>query len=380
MSPVIDQSLVDTQAVPVQRSGRINSVRVQTMDDLSPEDLATWSRIQAAEFRWESPYFRPEFAQAVAKVCKNVEVAVLCDGCDPVGFLPYHRLEGDVALPVGRELSDFHGVVLERGYVWNATQLLHDCGLKAWNFHKLIADQPALQPHQYSTAPSPFIDVIHGFDAYRKQRRACGSRRIKRILRQERKLVCEIGPVRLEVVSDDSRIFEQLLEWKSQQYRSCGLFDLFSADWIRNLLETIRQHRHELFAGTLFALYAGDKVVAIEFGMQSAGVFHSWFPAYDRQLARYGPGNILLARILQESETLGIRRVHLGKAEEEYKMHFASGSVDVAEGAVDLRPVRSCIKRGWHHTREWLKKTPLRNTLRKPVRFLRRLRDHITLA
>lgn len=361
------------QQRPIVQQRELTAVRIRRVENLTAEELAAWSRLQRERECFESPYFRPEFTQAVANICPDVEVAVLFSRDETVGFFPYHRTRCDVALPIGRELSDFHGVIVADDVMWQPLQLLQECGLRAWNFHHLLAEQQPLQPHQYGTAPSPYIDLSSGFEAYRRERRAAGSNRLKQIGRKERKLAREVAPIRFQLHSEDPGVFRTLLEWKSQQYRRSGLFDLFALDWTRDLLRAVLSRQEEAFSGTLSVLYVNDRPAAVELGMRSFGVQHSWFPAYDRSLAAYGPGHILLLRMLQAATDEGIRRVHLGKAEEQYKWSFTSDSIPVAVGAVDVRPLQSRLKRQWFATRERLRQTALRQILRKPARFLQRM-------
>ena len=58
----------------------------QRIELLRPSSLAAvhwqrWSQFQAAEPALDSPYFRPEFTQAVAKVRRDVEVALASREC-----------------------------------------------------------------------------------------------------------------------------------------------------------------------------------------------------------------------------------------------------------------------------------------------------------
>ena len=83
--------------------------------------MDAWSQIQRDNEELASPYFRPEFTQAVASVRGDVEVAVLEDHGEIVGFFPYQRGRGGVARPVGGRLSDFQGVVARKGVALDAS-------------------------------------------------------------------------------------------------------------------------------------------------------------------------------------------------------------------------------------------------------------------
>ena len=130
-----------------------------------------------------------------------------------------------------------------------------------------------------------------------------------------------------------------MVQWKTAQYLRTNITDVFAFPWTRALLERIFCCRSEAFAGELCALYAGDRLVAVHFGMRSYGVLHLWFPSYDIAWAKFSPGLIRDLELLQAAAARGIRRVDYGKGMTEQKKYFMSGASRVAEGSVDLRPL-----------------------------------------
>jgi CelD/BcsL family acetyltransferase involved in cellulose biosynthesis len=107
--------------------------------ELTAEQLQAWADLQQADVAIDNPCFRPEFTQAVAEVRDDVEVAVMRQSGDFVGFLPFHRDAHNVAWPVGEVLSDMHGVIACQGLDWNIEVVLKSCGLIALHFDHLIA-------------------------------------------------------------------------------------------------------------------------------------------------------------------------------------------------------------------------------------------------
>ena len=103
-------------------------------------------------------------------------------------------------------------------------------------------------------------------------------------------------------------------------------------------------HQSEDFSA-LLSLYFGDRLAAVQFGVRSRGVLHGTIFGYDPTFSKYSPGMVLLARICQESGTLGINRFDLGKGGAAYKDGFASGSEFVSEGAVYTKPVGAAMYR-----------------------------------
>jgi CelD/BcsL family acetyltransferase involved in cellulose biosynthesis len=347
--------------------------RVVRAKELPGEVVLAWISLQQTVPALDSPYFRPEYVQAVAAVRDDVEVAVLEDRAGPVGFFPFQRRPRGIGQPVGGLHSDFQGVIAPPDLRWDPRALLRACGLRAFRFHHLLAEQEPFRPHHWNQTTSPYVDLSAGFEAYRAARRRAGSREIEQILYKCRKAERRLGPLRLELQSSDGATLDTLLRWKSQQLRATGQYDHLQRPWVRPMLERIRAARGEGFAGVLSALWLGDRLVAVHLGMRSRTVLHWWLPAYDRALAAFSPGQISFLEIARAAAGIGIRRVDLGKGDEAYKARLMSGAIAIAEGAVDLRPLTGRLLRGWHRTVEWTRRSPLRRPLLGPVRWARRL-------
>jgi CelD/BcsL family acetyltransferase involved in cellulose biosynthesis len=79
----------------------MTTIHLTKIRDLTAPQLSAWQEIQQSTPLYESPYFRPEFAQAVAAVRSDVEVAVLRDAEKNVGFFPFQRGKLNLGKPVG---------------------------------------------------------------------------------------------------------------------------------------------------------------------------------------------------------------------------------------------------------------------------------------
>ena len=346
---------------------------------LAPELVRAWSEIQRANPALDSPYFRPEFTLEVAAVRDDVEVAVVERGGSPVGFLPFQRGRWNVGFPVGAKLSDFHGLVAEEGLDWDARELIGGCGLATWQFDHLLATQKAFEPHHYHRDGSPYVDLSRGFEGWREERRQAGSKLLGQALRKARKIEREVGPLRLEWHSDSREVFERLLAWKSEQLADTELVNVLRLPWVIALLDRIRQIGGEEFCGVLSALYTGEELLAAHLGMRSREVLHWWFPVYNRERQRYSPGLILLVELAREAGERGVRRIDLGKGDESYKSSFASGSIALAEGAVDCRAAIRIGRNAWRRTRERVHASPLRGVAKIPGRMFYHLRQWLAL-
>ncbi len=115
-----------------------------------------------------SPYFRPEFTQAVAAARSTPNVAVMASAGEPVGFLPFGRTKWNTGIPVGSRLSDFHGVIAPVNVACDPLELVRCSGLSSWRFDHLVATHTAFKRHAWQMAESPYVDLAQGYDVYRE--------------------------------------------------------------------------------------------------------------------------------------------------------------------------------------------------------------------
>src|SRR5687768_15385075 len=78
----------------------LSDIRLDAPAGLSHVHLERWRALQRENPGLQSPYFRPEFTQAVARVRDDVEVAVFEDQGKAVGFLPFQRCQLNMGKPV----------------------------------------------------------------------------------------------------------------------------------------------------------------------------------------------------------------------------------------------------------------------------------------
>jgi CelD/BcsL family acetyltransferase involved in cellulose biosynthesis len=348
----------------------IYSIRAE---QLTADQVAAWASIQRDNAALDSPYFRPEFTQTVAAVRGDVEVGVLEQNGEPVGFFPFQRSGRNVARPVGGKMSDFQGVIVRSDVAWDPRQLLRGCRLSAWHFDHLIASQQAFKPYHWNVAPSPYLDLSQGWEGYESEQLTLHRESFKRLTTKWRHATREAGPLRLEIDSADPAAFQWLVKWKTAQYGRTRMTNVLGFDWTVALLQRTLAARGEGFSGVMSVLYIADMVAAVLLSMRSFDVLHSWFSAYRPDFAPLSPGLIFWLELAKACPTIGIRRIDLGKGPEEYKTHLMSAAVDVAEGSMDLRLVAGTVRRNWHRAYRWARQSPLRRPLLAPGRALRRL-------
>src|ERR1051325_1265812 len=133
--------------------------------ELSEEDVRLWSALQDSNAALASPYFSPEFTQAVAAVRDDVFAAVMEEAGRIVGFFPFQKGPLRTGRPAGGALSDYQAVIAAADTQWDAQDLIAKCGLALWDFDHLLASQaPFAAYHRVSTG-SPFLDLSNGYEA-----------------------------------------------------------------------------------------------------------------------------------------------------------------------------------------------------------------------
>jgi len=336
------------------------------------EELETWRRLQATFPELQRPFFAPEYHQILGEVLPEVEVAVLREGDDVVGFFPFQRGNGGVARPVGLRLNDFQGLIAPPGLELDFTAVLRESGLAGWRFDHLVANQQCLAPFHRHCEESLLVDLSQGYDAYLADRREAGANWVSQIPRKTRKLSRELGKMRFVFDCQDPAVLEQVKVWKSQQRERTGTFDVLRLPWITHAFRRMLQTEEPGFRGLVSALFAGQRLVAAHFGVRSHGTLHWWFPGYDITAEKYSPGLILLTEAFRAAADLGIERIDLGKGRERYKSSFMTGSETLAEGFVELRPLRRWLNRAWHSGRVWARESRLKGLIKGSQRMIRR--------
>ncbi|QDT35690.1 GNAT family N-acetyltransferase [Stratiformator vulcanicus] len=356
----------------------MQKVSVLSSWDIPPAITKVWRDLLAADASLDSPYFRPEFTDAVATVRDDVRVAIVEEGSEIVAVFPFQLGAGNAGRPVGGRLSDFQGIIGHQNLRISTREFVKKCGLSEWRFDHLHGNQKPFSGDIETRDTSPYIDLSKGYEAYIEDRRKQSSE-IKSLGRKERKLEREVGEIRFTYHDADDRVFDQLVRWKADQYARTDLTNIFDFDWTLDLLLHILDRSDAEFQGVLSSMYAGDRLVAMHYGMASGGVLHSWFPAYDCELSKYSPGLISLQLLAEAAAENGIQRIDLGRGDETYKLKFASGTIPVCDGIVSCSPLRRAGKSAWELARRTAKTPALRPILSGPARMIRRMSEQAAM-
>lgn len=138
--------------------------------------------------------------------------------------------------------------------------------------------------------------------------------------RNARQIARDLGPTRFEFHDPREQTLWTCLRWKSAQYRASGQPDHFAdRRFVLLFFELLRRG-----ALTVSLLSAGDRPLSAHVGALWEGRFYSWIPAYDPDVARYGPGRLLLERLLAHGFDSGHDQFDFLIGDEPYKFKYAT--------------------------------------------------------
>ena len=326
------------------------SIRVLPVLDLDARHLARWRQLQAGNPDLQSPFFAPEFAQAFSRQNQPVLVAVIEQDGAIAGFFPFER--GGLAragtqdralsllgagCPAGRRLSDSHGVISAPGFQLDAPSLLAACGLTVWDFHRLPATQAIFSSYRSSQQDWHVIDLRDGYQAYIADIHDTSSDILKQSAMKARRLVRAAGPLSFKTDLVDPQLLKMLLNWRYARHPGADQIDGLTAFELETLLAHLLAIQTPYFSGKLSALYAGDQLAALHFGISSPQVLIYWFLGFNPAFASHSPGIILLLAMIEQAGHDGIQQIDLGAGTERYKQQLHSRTIPLLTGSV-VRP------------------------------------------
>ncbi|GLW99719.1 hypothetical protein Misp02_38060 [Microtetraspora sp. NBRC 16547] len=300
-----------------------------------------------------SPWLAPEFTIEVGEVHDGARVAVISEGNEVIGFLPFESTGFRTARPIAAWITLAQGLVHAPGAEVDRRDLLKGCGLDVFEFEYLVADQPWFASG--ATKQAMVLDLTGGYDAYRAFLKETSPKSFKTLRYKERKLERDLGPITYEYDVRDSRQFALLMKWKSDQFQRIGRTDRTAVPWVAELIDRLHLLRGDDFHAPLSMLYADGRPVAGHFGLISENVMAGWFPAYDPELGGYSPGLVHHLHLAEAAARRGLRHIDTGTAGD-YKQTICNGTFPLSEG-VARRPSPAA---GLH----WLRHTPVRRARR----------------
>ena len=307
-------------------------IEVVKADQLTVADRVLWRAMVDANPDLASPYFRWEFTEIAARVSPNAAVAILSKRGRTIGYFPHQR-RGSAIQPLGAPMNDYHGVIAMPGEAPSLATVAALLNAPRLNVSAWVGPSGAGELRETLMTVTP----DEGFDAWYAERRQTWGKYFKDKERARRSLEAELGPIRVERGLTDPALLDQLIQLKRDQYARTGRHDIFACGWTRDLLHALMASKHEDFGASMAALWAGDRLTAIEYSLHAGDRYHFWFPAYQPELARCSPGILLTMDTMRLGCDAGFRVFDFGFGGEGYKKYFCNATQTVRE-AVILKP------------------------------------------
>ena len=307
-------------------------IEVVKADQLTVADRVLWRAMVEANPDLASPYFRWEFTEIAARISPDAAVAIFSRGGRTIGYFPHQR-RGSAIQPLGAPMNDYHGVIAMPGEAPSLATVAALLNAPRLNVSAWVGPSGAGELRETLMTVTP----EEGFDAWYAERRQTWGKYFKDKERARRSLEAELGPIRVQRGLTDPALLDQLIQLKRDQYARTGRHDIFACGWTRDLLHALMASEHEDFGASMAALWAGDRLTAIEYSLHAGDRYHFWFPAYQPELARCSPGILLTMDTMRLGCDAGFRVFDFGFGGEGYKKYFCNATQTVRE-AVILRP------------------------------------------
>ena len=314
--------------------------------DLTSKDLCDWRAIRASNPRYNSPYFTPEFTQIAGECRGDARVLV---GRDETGvgrvFLPLQVASTGFARPLAAPLADYHAPIVRDGDEVLVPQLLNSAGLQAFGYFGLPATDRAYSKYARGRQGASMADLSAGFETYLEERRSEFPKHFKNMRRKIRQIERELGDIEVLFHEPREDILDTLIDWKRAQFQRTGLHDVLAPDWVAPMLKRCMKAGGEDFSGVLATMRIDGELAAVEMDIRSGPLVHGWIAAYNPAFAAQSPGLILVLKMMELGEELGVTHYDFGVGEAQYKKYFTSYQFPVDDGLIPAESLSGWVRR-----------------------------------
>lgn len=351
---------------------RIEAVPVR---ELGAVEIARWRSLQRSCPALSNPHFSPDYALLMARVRPDARVAVLEDSGGLQGFFAVQRQRpaSSAAMPLGAPVGDYQGIVGAPELEVSLPDLCKALKIGRLDFSRALADQPTFATHAKGAEETWIADVSVGSDAYFANIKARRPQFLYQLGRTRRKLVRELGDVIFSPCSTNLAHLETMLTWKEQQLARTGQPAVWRVAWVRESIEGAMQCTDDAFAGSLFTLTLGDRLIAGNLCLRGPNGLHGVVMSHDPEFEPFSPGLQLLRDILDWAATRGLREVDFGTGEQMYKRQFGSHRRGVVWGWAGTPSMASWSRSAQYALRAQIERVPNKWIANLPGRAMRRM-------
>jgi CelD/BcsL family acetyltransferase involved in cellulose biosynthesis len=302
-----------------------------------PSLVAEWDEL--ADRCAPAPFLRPGWISAWTQAFGSGALEVLCarQVGALVGVLPLRRRGGAVVSPTNFHTPDF-GLLAESDEARHAladavfARRPRQVAIAFLDAQRrdTVALRAAARARRYNVIVrelmrSPYIPVETDWESYERQL----SRSLKGDLRRTRRRLEEQGEVRIDHYESSEklgRLLEDVFAVESHSWKAQARTAIVSQHKTKQFYEQITAWASERASLSVGMLRVDDEPVAMELGIEEAGVHFAVKGSYDESYRRFSPGRLLLRSVIERAFTKGLKRVELLGAEDQYKRLWAPES------------------------------------------------------
>jgi CelD/BcsL family acetyltransferase involved in cellulose biosynthesis len=321
-----------TSATAGALTDRAREIQALKYSEVSASTVMFWHQAKSGEMTSLNPFVTYGFAKACHDIGHDVRVFEFYEDGQLVAVFPCQfnspldRLLG-VADRVGGSMSDFMGIVPMQRVA--SEDLLRCPGVRAIRldhfFLRTFNFDADIQQPSTNLRVGWLLDLHVDFDRFMEQRLQIAKKRLQNLENRKRKVIKDIGPLRLETKAHPSaEEISRVAHQKSRQYQVGKVKDVFSSPQNVELLLQLSRNAEPSATLLLTDLYAGDALIASHLGLQNGEFLNYWFPVYDDAYKEYSPGLILLSELVRAMRGYGLRYLDFGEGDADYKRIYAN--------------------------------------------------------
>jgi len=346
-------------------------VQVTAPNQIETKLIDLWEKFRASSPTFASPFFHFDFIRAAQKIGRKVEVAIIRQDHQVVGFLPFEKKPQQIARPVACQMNDAHGILGRNFTSLEILEILKACGIKVFDFHSWFGSDEGIKTFAFAEIQCTAAKLSYQQDQKTlREKLQKKSYTIKQQIRKTRKLIRDHGPISYQHRCCEPEVLETLFRWKSKQYQRQNTFDLLGLGWTKDLLRTLNQpNPSSRLQGVLSVIRWQDQPIAIHFGLQEGSILHYWFPVFNWDFRQHSPGTELFLQVADHLEqNTAVTAIDMGYGNQPYKSKLINHQYSGYQGKIIPGKLGWNLARTQYQGRETLRRIPMKGTLRKIIR------------
>ena len=141
--------------------GPIVRCEISDTKHIDPSLRKAWQGLRVGNPELASPYFAPEFYEAIASVTHSARLMIVEPSAGTKAFLPLQRRGGGIFGPIGGPLNDIHGLVGAMPPDCEAADLLEASRVQLISLqHARSPSRPLMRPKPEMPMPPKGADCI----------------------------------------------------------------------------------------------------------------------------------------------------------------------------------------------------------------------------